>query len=320
MWILKGEHMKKYKLNFKTIEMKKIFCLITMIAVIIFTACEKEDLINHNTKEHVGIPCFQSIDEFNEVLAKIPAMSKPERLKWEKSKDFKSFGTISDEFYESVDPYRFKTMKEVKEFVSLNNDKIDLFTLSDGEMYCTSKDYENPKRYLINENREYIIGTQVFKDEEKMSEKTNNNYILNSPLKAPSAFTQSDEIIATSKIGRDNYKMHIKIKTYNLFDGLMTNVHKELKLTNYARWLAIWWERTYTTEYRITLKTKDYAYGVTTDGNGDNTMTQGIKSQYIIGYMLPVVAGPGNSSPELVYYNVYAKNEKNCVVNKSKTY
>lgn len=248
-------------------------------------------------------------------------MTKPERLEWEKQQGFKSFGTICDEFYETIEPERFRSIKEVQDYVDQHNDKIELHTSSDGEIYCITKDFNNTKRYLMNENREYLVGSVIVKDKENMQpEKSLISSNNSGQQKASAAFVQSDEIIKQSKIGSDNYRMHIWIDTYNSFDGNWTLVHKELKLSNFARWLAIWWERTYSTEYRITLETTDTAYLLQIDGNGSNTITEGIKSKYIIGYYLPVVAGPGNSSPQLVYYNIYAQNEKGCLINQSKTY
>ncbi|MEA4935787.1 MAG: hypothetical protein VB102_03995 [Paludibacter sp.] len=248
-------------------------------------------------------------------------MSEPERLEWERQQGFKSFGTICDEFYETIDPERFKSIQEVQGYVAQHNDKIELYTSSNGEIYCVTRDFNNTKRYLMNGNREYVIGSVIVKDEE--STQSEKAFISSNNLgqqKASAEFVQSDEIIAQSKIGSDNYRMHIWIDTYNSFDGNWTYVLKELKLSNFARWLAIWWERTYSTEYRITLKTTDVAYGLRVDGNGSDTIIEGIKSKYIIGYPLLVVAGPGNSSPQLVYYSIYAKNEKGCLINRSKTY
>lgn len=301
--------------------MKNLFCILAIITSMMFTACEKEDVINHDTQKKENILVFKSIEEFDNTLAKVNAMTESERLEWEKQQGFKSFGTICDEFYETIEPEQFKSIEEVRTFVEKNNDKIEFYTSSDGEIYCVTKDFNNSKRYLMNENREYVIGSVIVKDEDNMqpyADLTSNNSF--GQQKVSGIPVQSDDIIAQNKIGNDNYRMHIWIKTFNSFDGYWTYLHRELKLSNFARWLAIWWERTYSTEYRITLQTTDVTFGLVTRGNGSNTIIEGIKSKYIIGEYFPIVGGPGNSSPRLVYYDIYARNAKGCSIDNTKTY
>ncbi len=300
--------------------MNKLFCIFAVVMVMMFTACEKEEILNLDNQNKNNILAFKSIEEFNNTLAKVNAMSKPERLEWERHQGFKSFGTICDEFYETINPERFKNVEEVQLFVAQHNDKIELYTSSDGEIYCVTRDFDNTKRYLMNGNKEYIIGSIIVRDDKDKEIGKSNIPSSIAQQKASAAFVQSYEIIANNKIGNDNYRMHIWIDTYNSFNGYWTYVHKELKLSNFSRFLAIWWLKTYSTEYRITLKTTDTAYGLLTDGNGSNTIIEAIKSKYIIGYSLLVVACPGNSSPQLVYHNIYATNEKGCLINQTKTY
>ena len=177
---------------------------------------------------------------------------------------------------------------------------------------------------MINRDKEYKIGVTTYKEEgDNQAEK----YSVTNSLglqKANAAIVTSDEIIDENKIGSDTYRMHIWINTYNYYDTsvYVTFLKNELKLSNFARWLAIWWERTYSTEYRITLKTTDEAYGLLTAGNGSNTITQDIKSKYILNSYndLPIGGGPINTNPHLVSYTIYAKNAKGCIIDQSKTY
>ncbi|HOG05080.1 MAG TPA: hypothetical protein PK978_02455 [Paludibacter sp.] len=305
--------------------MKNLFCILAIITSMMFTACEKEDVINHDTQKKENILVFKSIEEFDNTLAKVNAMTESERLEWEKQQGFKSFGTICDEFYETIEPEQFKSIEEVRTFVEKNNDKIEFYTSSDGEIYCVTKDFNNSKRYLMNENREYVIGSVIIKDEDNTqphADLTSNSSF--GQQKVPGIPVQSDDVIAQNKIGNDNYRMHIWIKTYNYYDSsiYMTFLRNELKLANFARWLAIWWKRTYSTEYRMTLKTTDVTYGLLVADTGPNIITRNIKSTYIFhsGNLFPLAGGPVNSSPRLVYYDIYARNGKGCLIDNTKTY
>lgn len=308
-------------------EIKNInYILSVLITIFALTSCDKEELnvVESQTTLKQSILTFSTQEEFTNTMDKVNAMSKVQRLNWEKEQGFKSFGTICDEFYEKINPEQFKSIEEVKLFVSKNADKIELYTSSDGEIYCVVKDFRNTKRYLINRDKEYKIGVTTYKEEgDNQAEKYS---VINSLglQKANAAIVTSDEIIDENKIGSDTYRMHIWIDTYNYYDTsvYVTFLKNELKLSNFARWLAIWWERTYSTDYRITLKTTDGAYGLLTAGNGSNTITEDIKSKYILNSYnyLPIGGGSIFTNPRLVSYTIYAKNAKGCVIDQSKTY
>ncbi|GAB1414966.1 hypothetical protein MASR2M117_03720 [Paludibacter sp.] len=55
---------------------------------------------------------YDGVEEFNNTLLKVNSMTKSERLEWEKQQGFKSFGTICNEFYETIDPASFKSNEE----------------------------------------------------------------------------------------------------------------------------------------------------------------------------------------------------------------
>lgn len=308
-------------------EIKNInYILSVLITIFALTSCDKEELnvVESQTTLKQSILTFSTQEEFTNTMDKVNAMSKVQRLNWEKEQGFKSFGTICDEFYEKINPEQFKSIEEVKLFVSKNADKIELYTSSDRETYCVVKDFRNTKRYLINRDKEYKIGVTTYKEEgDNQAEKYS---VINSLglQKANAAIVTSDEIIDENKIGSDTYRMHIWIDTYNYYDTsvYVTFLKNELKLSNFARWLAIWWERTYSTDYRITLKTTDGAYGLLTAGNGSNTITEDIKSKYILNSYnyLPIGGGSIFTNPRLVSYTIYAKNAKGCVIDQSKTY
>ena len=140
------------------------YILCTLLLTFAFTSCDKnEEAIATLENPKQSILTFKTFDEYNETLSKVNAMSKAERLVWENEQGFKSFGTICDEFYETIDPESFKSVDEVKAFVLKNSDKIELYICSDGETYCVTKEFKNEKRTIMNNKKMYIIGATVYK-------------------------------------------------------------------------------------------------------------------------------------------------------------
>lgn len=88
-------------------------------------------------------------------------MKSEERSTWEQSKDFKSLGTICDEFYKTIEPQNFKNIEEVNDFVAKNSDKIQIYTNTEGDKYCEVQEFNNSARYLMNKDKMYIVGVTV---------------------------------------------------------------------------------------------------------------------------------------------------------------
>ena len=175
--------------------------LILSVFVITFTltGCSKDEgIISSTASSKQDILTFATIDEFNETLQKVNSMKPEERIAWEKEQGFKSYGTICDEFYKTVNPESFKNIDEVKIFVKKNSDKIELYTSSDGEIYCITKYFKNPKRYLLNKDKQYKIGLTIMNDE--IGRESNCDSASNSlgSQKVSSAVVTSDEIIQNS--------------------------------------------------------------------------------------------------------------------------
>ncbi len=301
---------------------KNIFTIAIIAIIFVLSSCEKDEVAQSqlNASATKDILTFATQEDFDKTFAKVNAMTKEERLAWEKEQGFKSFGTICDEFYETINPESFKSVEEVKAFVAKNSDKIEFYTSSDGETYCVSKQFNNPKRYLSNKNNEIMIGTakQLCINTEILEQINDNNLGL---YKSTSAIVKSDEIIKDLKVKNDTYRMHIWIDTYNSSNGWETWLVNQVKLTNFARSLGIWWEKTYSTSYKITLVTTDDQWGQMTGGYGSNTITENIKSKNIIYGSFPCAGGTVNTGPRLVSHNIYAKNNtKGVVISSVKTY
>ncbi len=322
----------------------KLTKLILSIFVITFaiTGCSKdEDIISASASSQQDILTFATVDEFNETLQKVNAMKPEERIAWEKEHNFKSFGTISNEIYDNVDPLLFKSVLDVKAFVELNSAYIQFFEDSKGDSYCVPKELENAERFLMNTDKMYIIGNAVYKkfDEELISadiifkeslqSAENIDDLIpaikqsvlsktNSMSKVTSAIVTSDEINGDITIGSDNYRLNIKMSSSNVDENMTAYTVHQLNLVNYARWLGIWWARTYNTDYDILFKATDTGYGLITPHIIDN---RGIKSETLI-YFHGILGGaPIFTNPHLVGYDIYAKNtEKGNLIDKAYTY
>lgn len=171
-------------------------------------------------------------------------MTKEERSAWENEKGFKSFGTICDEFYETIEPENFKSLDEIKAFVDKNSDKIEFYTSSDGETYCVTKDFKNPIKYLINKNQTCILSNNLisFAKNEKLS---NISIIHKSSSNTLTNISKYDRY-KEGEIGSDTYRTHVWLETYFFSSSSygMPGSNEYItfvELKNFSRALGIWW-------------------------------------------------------------------------------
>ncbi len=246
------------------------YILSVLLTIFAFTSCDKNELaiseIQKSTK--TDILTFATQEDFDKTLTKVNAMTKEERLAWEKEQGFKSFGTICDEFYATIQPENFKSLEEVQVFVARNSDKIEFYTSSDGETYCVTKDFKNPMRYIINQNMLYVIGTSAYKrigDNTYSSNISNLNALSNAKTledinridicedlmndkksKIQTSIVTEDDahgecVIKASKWYRsdDTYRVHAWIKTETA--GYNTCYWTTLQIKNFTLSVGIWW-------------------------------------------------------------------------------
>jgi hypothetical protein len=126
----------------------------------IFLSCEKEETLSQNDMNE-KILSFKSYEEFNQTLQKVNAMSVLERKTWETENDFKSFGTLCEEFYNNIDFESLKTIDQVKAIDSANI-YLKIFQES-GEYFIERNEMSTEVKYLINNDRMFIIGNIAYK-------------------------------------------------------------------------------------------------------------------------------------------------------------
>lgn len=270
---------------------KNILGLLTFIFVL--TGCsQNEDAISTLESTKQNILSFKTTDEFNETVSKVNAMSKTERLAWEKEQGIKSFGTICDEFYKTIDPRSFKNVDEVNAFVAKNNDKIKFTTSNSGNVYCEPQEFNNTNKYLINHFKMVIIGSKVYKyidnnlissdivniEKMKLLNSTieiskNSQYEIidnsSSQMKISSAIENTAYKENTIKIGSDNYLIKLYLRTNSYYDNAdprnqypnpsvyYAYRRTEYRLINYSRWMFVWWITLYNSSIEGTLTTND---------------------------------------------------------------
>lgn len=261
----------------KTKLTKLIICIFAITFAI--TGCSKdEDIISASANNKQDILTFATIAEFNETLQKVNSMNSAERMAWEKERNFKSFGTICNEFYKTIDYESFTSISEVKSFVANNSEKIKLCKNIDGELSCVTQEFDNPERYVMNENWMYIIGNKAYrvfpenkkvscdlesiselasvKDFSEITKSVCNFFEITERLNAKSSTNSGDQYFERTEkksIGSKNYQTIVRIEAVTLFWsslGMPGNISYAIwyRIQNQSQFI-VWWYTDASTKY-----------------------------------------------------------------------
>lgn len=107
-----------------------------------------------------GIMCFDNSEAFRNLLKELASLPSNERVLWEKSHNFRSLWTASDEAMDVVSTA--KSIEEAEEMLK-NYDDFILFENIDGEKYLNNRVKSKAFSCISNENGVYIIGDRVYK-------------------------------------------------------------------------------------------------------------------------------------------------------------
>lgn len=244
--------------------MKQLTNLIIILVSFLLIACDKNEIIErkNDMNENIeGILSFKSYEEFTSTLDRLSKMTTEERIGWEKSQDFISFGTMCNDFYNQVEPSSFKEMNEVEEFVKQYSKYVQLYEDAE-DIYFDIQEFNNPERFLMNSDKMFVIGNQVYKKIEDTYVNTdvinlkdlkvvsdisdissNSKFEIRNNInksKAPSSEITKDEGWGNAKIGNDTYRLKVWIETFYLSNyGPESRV--VIKFRSYTRSLAIYW-------------------------------------------------------------------------------
>lgn len=232
--------------------MKKVIFIFAIILTAL-TSCEKEEIIVSETSkpQNKEILTFATQEEFEETLAKVNAMSKEERLAWEKEQGFKSFGTICDEFYETIDFENCKTIDDVKKHDPEN--KFLKIYFSGGEFYVEPAEMSIKEKFLANAEKMFIISDKAYKIIDSKTVFTNisnieslkkakrlkefesiNSYSIDLSQKISAAATAEQSYFEVTRADH-NYKTKLRIQTENFWDVFPDHTDREVEfeITNY---------------------------------------------------------------------------------------
>ncbi len=316
------------------------------------TSCSKtSDELASVASIKQDILTFKTTEEFNTTVQKVNSMKIEERSAWEKSQGFKSFGTICDEFYATIEPQNFKTIEQVNDFVFANSDKIQIYKNAAGDPYCEVQEFDNSARYLMNKDKMYIVGLTVVKQfaEGTVSTdianievlKNSKNYtdlranltsvaykIGKQKLAASTVFVQSDEVYDENDFQESGwlgkywvkYRLVVRVKAENTFDGSWTYNHYVIQVSNYYWGVVLFGVNPgFSTTYNATIYTEDnnplhnYSYNRYETNVSMNEHTP--LNQY-----LAIGGGQINSGVHLLRYIVTGSNIKGCSINADHLY
>ncbi|MBN2746190.1 MAG: hypothetical protein JXR34_05640 [Bacteroidales bacterium] len=239
------------------------------IGIIIFltlTSCKKDGNIFENNLSNNNQMEFKTIQDFKMQLDAIKNMSIDERIKYEDSKGYKSFGRVCDEFYYSINFDQFSSQEEILNFVEKNSDKLKLTKESNGEYRLETQLSTRSARYLIGEDFIYIIGNQAYKlfnngiavsSKDNIKElktynpkQVSNQFIskvtfiedidYNSILKDPSYDCgEGYEVDVTN--GRNRTQVKTVLDLFSFISGVSYSYGAEFQVRPYHRTLGIWY-------------------------------------------------------------------------------
>jgi hypothetical protein len=142
---------------------KNLIYALLIIVVVFLTSCEKEVIENVKNLSCSNMLYFETVEEYNTELNKVIKMNESELTQWEKSKGFISLGIEAERFYKSIDPNKFKSNDEIKQFVDENSSYLQLIEDKNGELELETKFFNRIERYFLNKDNMFQIGDSVYK-------------------------------------------------------------------------------------------------------------------------------------------------------------
>lgn len=311
--------------------MKRIIYILT-IALIVFTSCDKNEeiLTDESTKLKQEILSFKTTTEYQQTLKKVSRMTDSERKNWENSLGFRSFGTICDEIYSNINPEQFKSFDDLKVELNAKNKYIELNQNNDGDYYADPKELGNNERFLMNEDKMFIVGDKVYRKLNNMlisdliinisKVKSIKDTVLANSLRkvSPPAGKKNevDEWSEDSKSDGQTYKMRVRLTT-ELVVGQGFSRKDTYTFNNYKKVMWLYWGD-YLSHTNSDIKTQ-------TRGEFDTTqLPKYLSSGFYSNYEYDVFESYylwkidcGNNNPYYQYYKIVCSNARNCSINKT---
>ena len=220
---------------------------------------------------------FKTQAEFDSTVQKVNAMSDLERKSWEKSKGFTSFESICDLKYQSVN---FDTLdtEELKSLINTQSKYIKLIE-ENGSTYCVTSEFDNNESCLLNADKMYIIGTDVYKTFDKCMISSNvknikrmkeikdpTNLLSNNKefgitsMKVPvKNAKQYQAIDLTHSVSNRRLKLWVQAELFHHYGfSPYTERQTEFTITNFAKnWTGVWYYKSMNTVYDVSITSHD---------------------------------------------------------------
>ncbi|WP_416867424.1 MAG: hypothetical protein ACMVP2_08715 [Imperialibacter sp.] len=130
------------------------------------TSCsfEEQDVSPYTaTQPSSKIQSFSSFEDVRLLSNTYSSKSLEEIIAEEDANGFASFGRLSDEIYMQAVSQNFSSVDELYDFVNNNATFVEIVVEEDGEKSFRRKLQNDPYRYLINQDRIFIIKDDAFK-------------------------------------------------------------------------------------------------------------------------------------------------------------
>ena len=174
-----------------------------MVSVTMFNSgCEKENLeVDSCPNANCKYVFYKDMEDYNNRLREISTMTRDERLSYELSQGYESFGSYCEKFYESIVPEDYQTLDEVVAFVNKNKEYLELSEDENGEYTVEIIDRNNIERYMYGVNKIFVIKDSAYK-------------VLGKQL----VVCDVKKVASLTKINDENYMSYVNNSEYSFID------------------------------------------------------------------------------------------------------
>ncbi|MHB9140337.1 MAG: hypothetical protein ACYC25_00490 [Paludibacter sp.] len=326
------------------IKLTKYVFAVLAITFALTSCSNNEDALATVQNSKQDILTFKNNEEFQSTLQQVIMLNDSELIEWENSKGFKSFGITCDEFYASIDLKEFKSLDDVKNYVSIHSDLLEIYQNETGDNFLEVQEFKNPSRYLMNTSRMYIIGDLVYKQYDDGIATTNianisklkntkdinllindnlvtifSNKNFNSKQKAANVVTNVSSADANANNSTGKRNIHVWIETSNYQHDNITERNVKITVRNYNWVWPIWVLQPSGTALNSTIVTSDYSsdpYKLKTYIESTDPATTYVSSLYRE-HNFFICGGYFMLYPYFTSYSVTAGNYQGCEVSMS---
>jgi rubredoxin len=155
--------------------------IVTSVVFILSSCSRKGSSEDQSLNYALGFLHFKNLQDYYAQKCMLESYTLEERSEYERSNGYTSFGSVCDKKFGEIELDDLKSLSDVIDLVENNKDYFRLIKDNDGELTFEMALYNNPDRYLINVDRIYAVGNNVYKvlDDVTISTKFENLTELN---------------------------------------------------------------------------------------------------------------------------------------------